>query len=371
MIEMLPRRVFVVLVPGLLAGQGTKQAGEGTKQKGWRRATEAELQSTAPPVEGALFRTEVNLIRVDAEVSGGQGPIAGLSLADFLLFDNGKERELQSVSRDELALDVLLLFDVSGSMEAGVARVAATASDALDELRAGDRVAVMSFSNDSRLILGFTDDLDRVTSSINNQVLAEEFHGSTLIQTAVEDATQVFRNEGKPERRRALVVITDNEGQRSRRESTLLQKLWEADVAVCGLRVAPGGFQTTSWPGGGPGRRGGGLGIPGIGFPGGGIPRIPGTGRGGSGWPLRVGIEGLAEKTGGDLVDADVPNAFRDLMRRLRQRYSLFYSMPEGKPGERREVRVELAKAALAKYPGARVHCRKGYFLPGAPPETL
>jgi hypothetical protein len=80
---------------------------------------------------------------------------------------------------------------------------------------------------------------------------------------------------------------------------------------------------------------------------------------------MSEGMEGVAEKTGGDTLKADNPGeAFRELMRRIRLRYSLYYAMPPGKPGEQRQVRVELSSQAQIRFPNGRVRARKGYLLP-------
>jgi len=52
------------------------------------------------------------------------------------------------------------------------------------------------------------------------------------------------------------------------------------------------------------------------------------------------------------------------MMHRIRLRYSLYYSMPAAKPGEERQVKIELTPDALQRFPKARVRARKGYQVP-------
>lgn len=328
-------------------------AQEPPKKGGWRKATEEEIRATSQPIGPAptttgdvVFRTEVRQVRVDAEVYDATGVIQGLDRTDFRVFDNGQERDVASTSQDELPLDVLLLFDVSGSMRPAIQGVADSASEAFAQLKKGDRVAVMSFHSESHLLLSFSTNLDRVGDVIDQRILGGHFGGGTLIQNAVSDATDVFLRDSERNRRRAIVVITDNEGQRTRREESLLTALWEADVTVCGLLVG-GGFGGHGGP-----RR---VRIPrGVMSPG----TIP------LDLALRVGVDGLAEKTGGELVPGERAHAFAGLVKRLRQRYAIYYSMPTGTAGEQRQVRVDLADAARSRFPQARVRCRKGYVIP-------
>jgi VWFA-related protein len=337
---MLTRRSILVL-PAVAFAQD-----EAPKKGGWRKATDAEMRTAGQPAAEAptgdvVFRAEVRQVRVDAEVYDSAGVIQGLQRTDFRVFDNSQERDVADSSQDELPLDILLLFDVSGSMRPAIQRVADSASEAFAQLKKGDRVAVMSFHSDSRLLLSFTSNLDRVGDVIDQRILGGHFGGGTLIQNAVADATEVFQRDSERNRRRAIVVITDNEGQRTRREEGLLTGLWEADVTLCGLLVGAGYTRRMRIPRG-------------VMSPG----SIP------IDLALRVGVDGLAEKSGGELVPGENPHAFAGLMKRLRQRYAIYYSMPTGTAGEQRQVRVDLADAARARHPQARVRCRKGYVIP-------
>src|SRR5712691_8736829 len=95
--------------------------------------------------ETPTFRSDVSLVRVDAEVTDGIRTLNGFRKEDFIVKDKGQPQQVLYFSQDEVPLDVILLFDISGSMRPHVERVAASASTALAELRPGDRVAIMTF----------------------------------------------------------------------------------------------------------------------------------------------------------------------------------------------------------------------------------
>jgi hypothetical protein len=64
-------------------------------------------------------------------------------------------------------------------------------------------------------------------------------------------------------------------------------------------------------------------------------------------------------------VDADDPgHTFREMLRSIRRRYSLYYAMPAGKAGASRRVDVALSPQGRSRYPEAAVLARKGYVLP-------
>jgi Mg-chelatase subunit ChlD len=95
------------------------------------------------------FRADVALVHVDAEVVESGRVLDSFGKDDFRILDERRPRPILHFSAGEQALDLILLFDISGSMRLVVGAVAAAARQALQELRAGDRVAVMVFNTRS------------------------------------------------------------------------------------------------------------------------------------------------------------------------------------------------------------------------------
>jgi hypothetical protein len=73
-------------------------------------------------------------------------------------------------------------------------------------------------------------------------------------------------------------------------------------------------------------------------------------------------VDDIAAKTGGEMVAAE--DDIRPMIRRLRRRYRMYYDMPEGKAGQRRQISVALTPAARALHPDARILARQGYVMP-------
>ena len=285
------------------------------------------------------FRTGVSLVHVDAEVISQDGRIlTGLHKEDFRVFDERKAQPILQFAAEEQPIDLILLFDISGSMRGVVQEVADAARQGLHQLQPGDRVCVMVFNGRSREIAPFTDDLDAVDRTIQDDVLRLDFGGGTLIQAAVSDAALRFRREPRTERRRAVLIITDNMGMRTRREGSVVDELWESDAILSGLIVRNPAFQAL---------------------------RTVGVILAPQNLALQAGMKGIAEKTGGDSLTANEPGtAFQEAMRRIRTRYSLYYALPEAKPGTTRAIHVELAHDAAQSFPKSRVRARTGYVVP-------
>lgn len=295
------------------------------------------LLAAALAAQDVLFRAGVSLVRVDAQVTGNAGGINGLHKEDFEIRDNGDPQRVLYCSQDEQPLDILLLFDTSGSMEPAMRRLAASAHTALSELRQGDRVAVANFNADAWLIGGFNDDLAAVEATVG-RVVDVRFGGGTHILSAVDRATEYFGKHADPERRHAILIFTDDDGQPSASEKSVVNHMWQFDILLCGLIIPTPMSQR---PGG------------------------ASFGRG------TEDMLGVAAKTGGETVDADDPgHTFRDMLRRIRRRYSIYYAMPAGKAGASRRVAVDLSAQGRNRYPEAQVLARKGYVIPRSAPAS-
>ena len=61
----------------------------------------------------------------------------------------------------------------------------------------------------------------------------------------------------------------------------------------------------------------------------------------------------------------DQASAFEQTLARIRERYALYFYLPEGmQPGEERSVEVLLTDAARRRYPRAEVRYRRSYLAP-------
>src|SRR5512139_2454751 len=99
------------------------------------------LLCAASPAQDPVFKTGVNLVRVDVEVLSGRDSVRELNARDFIVKDQGKTVEVAHFAREEAPLDLMLLFDISGSMKPVITAVAQGSRRALSVLRQGDRVA--------------------------------------------------------------------------------------------------------------------------------------------------------------------------------------------------------------------------------------
>jgi Ca-activated chloride channel homolog len=93
------------------------------------------------------FRAATEGVRVDVLVTNGNRPIGGLTRDDFELLDNGVPQAIKNVTIEEVPFSMLLVLDSSASMEGGAIRdLKSAASAAVNAMGAGDRAAILTFS---------------------------------------------------------------------------------------------------------------------------------------------------------------------------------------------------------------------------------
>ena len=328
--------------------------------------------------DDVVFRSDVSLVRVDAQVvDSSNRAITHLNVEDFVLREDGKVVPIRNFASENMPVDVLFLLDVSGSMRPHVQRIADASGQALTVLGKDDRMAIMVFDRYTRVRLPFNSSRQEVRRGFDNLLRQESFNGGTDITRAMLDAADYIRREGRRDARRAIVILTDDQTELNRDDQGVGRALARADAVMCAL-IAPDEGQYGRYPGGGGGQRrgtwgsGGGIGggIPGVIFGprgGGGMGggRYPGgVGRGGH---QSAGTSEIARESGGDSMSVNDASALEETLSRLRQRYTLYFNLPDGvKPGDERNIEVGLTASAQRRHGDAEVRYRRVFMGAGA-----
>jgi VWFA-related protein len=281
---------------------------------------------TARAQDDVVFRSGVSLVRVDAEaVDFGGRVVSGLTKDDFVVLDEGKAQTLVNFSFEEDPLDLILLFDLAGSMHGKVLSVVRAAELGFHELRRGDRVDVMVFNTRAQDIQPFTTDLGAVNQAILLRVLALKFGGGSQIEAPAADAALRFRSEPKSKRKRAVLVVSDKTGSNNAGATAAVRDLWASDAVLSEL-VLGGSGQT----------------------------RL-----------MEDGTNAVVDRTGGATIVAGVPGeAFQESVHYLRSGYSMYYPLPDAAAGSERRLQVELTADAMKRFPNVRLRARLGYVVP-------
>ena len=151
----------------------------------------------------AVFRSRVELVRVDVAVTRDGRPVTGLGAQDFDLSDNGVTQTVTHVLLEQVPVDVHMVLDTSSSLRGErLTRLQAAARRLLSGLRPGDRAALWTFSHRVSARQPLTKDL----ALVSNAVTSMEGQGWTALFDVIFD---VCLSPPDPERRAAAILLTD------------------------------------------------------------------------------------------------------------------------------------------------------------------
>jgi len=154
--------------------------------------------------DGSTIRVDTDLVSVEAAVTDKHGANArALDADDFVIYEDGVAQRISNFATTDIPFNVVIVIDTSGSTRDDVQLMKKAARRFLNELRPGDRVAVVAFNESVQLLTHLTSDRNRVERALG---LLEPGSG-----TAFYDALHITVDAvlGKVPGRKAIVVLTD------------------------------------------------------------------------------------------------------------------------------------------------------------------
>jgi VWFA-related protein len=310
--------------------------------------------------EDGVVYVDTNLITTPVSVLDRQGRfIPGLKKKDFKIYEDGVLQTIDTFISSEMPFTVILMLDVSPSTRYRLDDIHYAAITFINQLRPTDRVMVVAFDQRVHILAEPTTDRKELFGAIYKA----QFGSGTSLYDAV-DAVSNLELVTSPGRK-AIVMFTDGVDTTSRRatvESTVAG-VEELDALIYPIRYNT--QQANAMPN---------MGIdPAI------FAQLPqaardliarGTiranvGRGQSAEEYARGksyLEALAATSGGRIFDADsienMEASFSNVAEELRRQYSVgYYSNKEGQPGDRKHIKVTVAR------PGSVVRAKTTYIV--------
>ncbi len=158
-----------------------------------------ETQDTGP-----AFSVSVNLVKVPISVFDEAGNmITSLRREDFRIWEDQAEQEIRSFGLDTNSVSVVLLLDTSASGITELKKIKEAAENFAGALSPGDRISLITFDDQIRRILDWTDDLKKVRKALGkiNPGLRTALYDAMF--TAARD--QLREIDG----RKAIILLTD------------------------------------------------------------------------------------------------------------------------------------------------------------------
>lgn len=316
-------------------------------------------KTTPPPGETIddeeVIRVTSNLVVVPVSVTNEKGePVQGLKVPDFRLDEQGRAQEIAQIGDpDQVPIELVLLLDISGSVNARFAFEQEAAARFLKEvLKPSDHATLYSIAITPR------QEQARATADVTAQKLmsVQPAKGPTAFYDTVIEAAKYLSNSTPARHRRVIVAITDGEDNYSEKVKAAIGATREEQDATSPAmmqRVREKALLEVQRE----------------------VQRTDTVfySINPSGLSLRLnvisqraqdGMSKLAEATGGTafVPEAleDLGDVFRQIAAELRSQYLLqYYSNSQAPPGKYLGIKVRVpARADL------RVRARQGYYVP-------
>ncbi len=185
------------------------------------------------------------LLRFNASVTDRNGrAIGGMKESDFTVYENGVEREVTKVVPTAEPFNLVLLLDVSGSVEERIEFIRKAARDFLHTASPQDRIAIISFRDDIQIISNFSTDRKMLSKKLDEI----DAGGATALYDALgyvlADTVKQLRGE-----RTAVVILSDGDDNKSFVPfPAILEAIVESGALIYPLYVPSGLIPEASVP---------------------------------------------------------------------------------------------------------------------------
>lgn len=159
-----------------------------------------------------------------------------ISATEIEISENGERREIISGSRSEAPFNLVLLLDVSGSVDRYMTFIRKAARAFLDTASEKDRISIVTFAEDVRVLSGFSTDRAKLSASLDTFDAGDGTAFYDALAYTLAETLRPLSGE-----RTAIVVLTDGDDNRSFLAfDTLLGPIEESGAIVYPLYVPSG-----------------------------------------------------------------------------------------------------------------------------------
>jgi len=297
------------------------------------------LGAAAP--QQPVFRGTGDAVRVFVTVTDRDGRlITTLGRDDFEVRDEGKPQPITLFDNTPQPIRLVVMLDVSGSMEGNLPLLRAAAQQLFARLRPDDLARVGAFGHEITISPEFTHDPDELRRALPDTIAAD---APTPLWRAVDEAMDALRGEG--EARPVILVLSDGKDsgpisfrQRYISQAEIIDRARHEDVMVYAIGMRSRG-QRQMQPGIGPGGLQAAL-----------TADLPDP-----------GLALVAEQTGGGYTEIrfgqDLGAAFARVADELHSQYLIGFAPPK-RDGKTHDIEVRVAERGL------KPRARKSYIAP-------
>jgi VWFA-related protein len=154
-----------------------------------------------------VIRVETNLVNLEVSVYGKKRKtqVINLEQKDFKIFEDGNEETISYFAATEAPFDLVLLIDLSGSTQKKHDLIRKTTRHFIEAARPSDRVAIVTFSDATKIVAPLSNDRATLLGSIENI----EGTGASNVWHALKLTLDQVVEPRSLGRRSAVVFMTD------------------------------------------------------------------------------------------------------------------------------------------------------------------
>jgi len=273
--------------------------------------------------EDETIKVDSSIVILNAAVTDASGKaVRGLDRSKFTILEDGVAMPIKTFDTEDLPFAAAILLDASGSMQDRMSLARAAAIEFLNGLRAGDNAAVYKFDSKFDVLQDFSNSRD-----LGDRFYDVKADGMTALNDAIFKAAGDLSN--RPEKRRAIIVLSDGADTFSKKSSDkALKAAMAANVTIYTVDMSEKDISGE---------------------------RVQDRGV----------LKNFAEKSGGRFVEtpggAALRDAFTRIVNELGTQYTLSYQPADTKrDGKWHTIEIRVAR------PNLTIRTRKGYNAPKA-----
>lgn len=277
------------------------------------------------------IHVKVNMVLVDATVRNRDGQIlSGLKKDDFILREDGDEQRVDFFGQDQLPLSVVLVLDISTSIQPFFGTLQHAAATSLAALKPDDAVGLLTFATTAHLDVPLTGDKRRIAREFGSL----DARGATNICDGLFEAANYLLTV-EPNSRRVIILISDDVGTvpGQHQKQDIEDEILEADASLYNLKIPGdnGGYQGPVFLG-----------------------------------PEDVGQ--IAKQTGGEMLEVvsnkTLAATFDALIQQIKTRYTLgYYSSADSAQNREHKLDVRLTPSFGSRGEDYEVEARRGFYF--------
>ncbi len=297
----------------------------------------AELPQLLP--EKPSIVVEVPVVLAHVSLNRGKKPLEKVQKEDLQLLADNRPHPISGFGREEWPLSLVLAVDVSGSITSNLPLLRRAAREILAVLQPRDRLALLAFSHQARMIADFTGDRELILEELS----LLEAHGGTALNDALFAAASALESQPAG-RRRVILFLSDNRAMPANRhgEKEAIDKAHEAGAAVLGIHLPPDQDDSLKRL----------------------LGSLPDSGRVRAALKTAGDLYLFARETGGEVIrlkrNEDMKEAFRHMARRISSLYYLAFQPEAGiSDGTLHPISVRLSSEGKKRWGSAEIVNRR------------